>query len=168
MNRRGFLSLVGTGAAALAIEKALPAPFRVPVARVGGQLVPVAEEAPMLTRFVLPFAPELDGFQEIVEPGGIVRLVARAQLVFRPDRLIFAAGTDLSKFELLQVDAQGENQLAGSIPAEFFAPTHYAAQAGAAMFDVTRPGEEIILALRNVTNVEAEFRNAAMVGLALR
>jgi hypothetical protein len=33
MNRRGFLSLVGTGAAALAIEKALPPIFKPAVAR---------------------------------------------------------------------------------------------------------------------------------------
>jgi hypothetical protein len=163
--RRGFLSLVGTGAAALAIEKALPQPFRMPLAKVSGRLVPAAEEAPILMHYCLPFAPELDGFQEIVEPGGIVRLVARTQLLFRPARLIFAGGFDLSQWSLLQVDAQGENQLAGEIPADIFTPDKFGTRVE---MDVTRPGEEIILALRNHSNVEAEFTNAAMVGLAVR
>lgn len=155
MNRRGFLSLLVATPAALAVERVLASPAVAP-------LVESAEPA-QLRMFVMPFAPEL-GFQEIVEPGGIVRLVARPQLLFQPRRLMFAPGTDLAKFSLLQVNARGENELAGAIPAEVFEPRGYMAPLE---FSRAMPGEEIILALRNDSNVEAEFKAAAMVGLAV-
>jgi hypothetical protein len=165
MNRRGFLSLVGTGAAALAIEKALPPMFRPPAIAGVRQLA----DAPQVERYMMSFAPEL-GFQEIVEPGAITRLVCYSQVLFRPDRLMFGPGTDLGKFSLCQLalgDSPEADQVVGEVPAEFFAPTAYG---GGSMqvWDVVRPGEQIVLALRNVSNVEAEFRAAAMVGLRAR
>jgi hypothetical protein len=165
MNRRGFLSLIGTGAAALAIEKALPAVFKSPAVPGLRQLA----DGPQLERYALSFAPEL-GFQEIVEPGGIARLVCMSQVLFRPDRLMFAAGTDLGKFSLLQLalgDTPESDQVIGEVPAEFFSQRAYG-QSLAGVWDIVRPGEQIVLALRNVSNVEAEFRAAALLGLRAR
>jgi hypothetical protein len=165
MKRRGFLSLVATGAAALAVEKSLPAMFRQPVSVQGSRLRQLAD-APALERYMMSFSPEL-GFQEIVEPGGITRLVCRSQILFRPDRLMFAPGTDLHKFSLCQLvmgDTPEADQVVGEVPAEFFAPHHYGAGVRG-VWDVVRPGEEVVLALRNVSNADAEFRAAAMVGL---
>jgi hypothetical protein len=166
VTRRGFLSLVGTGAAALAIEKALPAVFR-PAAVVPGVRVRQLADVPQVERYVMSFTPEL-GFQEIVEPGGITRLLCYPQVLFRPDRLMFDAGTDLGKFSLCQLvmgDSPEADQVVGEVPAEIFSPLNYGVRH---VWDVVRPGEQVVLALRNVSNVEAEFRAAAMVGLRAR
>ena len=158
--RRGFLGLAaGAVAEAVAarIIPARPVPTPAPALR-------VSEGAPHLQRFVMPFSPEL-GFIEILEPGAVVSFVTRSQMVFRPDRLIFAA-CDLESFELLPfLGADGEPDMAGPVPLSMFDPRNYGQRLE---LGVVRPGDEIVLTMRNTSKGEREVRGAAMVGLVAR
>lgn len=162
ITRRGFLSLVSTGAAAAVVERTLPAAFRVRS---------LADPEQRIERFVMSFSPEL-GFQEIVGPGGSVRLVALAQLAFRPDRLILPSDAAGFNIAALQGDPLDDglalampNQFLGEVPAEFFGPSAFGMRMAWA---AVSPGEEIILDLVNRSGEEREIRGAALVGLAVR
>jgi hypothetical protein len=159
--RRGFLSLVSAGVGELVaarVMQALPAPAW---GRVGDVFAP--QQSQLVQRFVMPFSPEL-GFQEIVPPGGVTRMMVRSQTVFRPDRLIFASGVDLSKFAFLKLecgDSPEADQIVGEVAAELFAPNGYGTRLG---LSTMAPGDEIVLAVRNTSKVEAEFGHAAIIG----
>ncbi len=168
MNRRGFLSLVGFGTAALVVERALPEVFRP-----RGQfrrMIAAGGEPPPLQRFVMSFVPELGGAQEIVPPGGVTSLVARSQILFRPDRLFFPGGVELDDFDLLPLPSTGapysdesDSLLVAPVPLNFFGPT----TAGVPMqWGAVHPGDEIVLTLRNITKRDAlSPAAAAMAGL---
>ena len=161
MNRRGFLGLVGASLASVGLAKVLPV--------VAPEVLPAALQArlvdgPGVMRMMLSFVPEL-GFTEIVEPGGLVSMVACSQLVFRPDRLLFAA-CNLDHFELMPFrGADGEFDLLHPVPANIFDPRAFGQRMN---FGIVRPGDEVVLTLRNVSGVDSEVRAAAMQGSALR
>lgn len=163
-NRRGFLSLVATSFAAAYAAEVLPAPpAPLPSARLARMIKAGAEPAQVQIQ-VLSFAPELEGFQEICEPGGIVTYVARVQRVFQPQRLLFAA-CDLNHFEVMPfVGSDGLPDLLHPVPASAFGPLSYAPNM---IWAPAQVGEEIVLSLRNVTNMESEVRGVAMVGRTL-
>jgi hypothetical protein len=167
VNRRGFLSLVATGVTALAAQPVLERlPLGVPdLPRV--DLLAGDAEPPPVMRYVMAFAPEL-GFQEIAEPGGVIRLATLSQLVFRPERLIFDA-CDFSQWELMQMlyphDDEPERFEPSGVPLALFQPLGYGQRL---ICGTVAPGDQIVLALRNVSNVEAEIRNAAMIGSGIR
>lgn len=170
MNRRGFLSLVGFGAAAVAIEASIPAPFRRALAPAVRERI-TETEMPMVMRYVMAFAGELAGLQEVVAPGGLTRLVCQPQLVFRPDRLIFAPSFELADFDVMPWTDPERPELGSAliqpVPAEAFKPTSWGMQQVA--YGVVRPGEQIVLELQNRSNHEALApASAHMVGTAIR
>ena len=158
--RRGFLGLAAGAVAEAVAARVIPArpvPAPAPALR-------VSEGPPQLQRMVLNFAPEL-GFVEILEPGAVASFVCRSQLLFRPDRLIFSA-CDLESFELMPfVGADGEPDMLGPVPLSMFDPRNYGQRLE---LGVVRPGDEIVLTMRNTSKGEREVRGAAMIGLVAR
>jgi hypothetical protein len=157
--RRGFLGLAAGAVAEAVAQRIIPA-----------RPVPIVAPAPALrvrpdqieiARFVMPFAPEI-GFVEIVEPGAVVSFVARSQILFRPDRLIFSA-CDPRSFELLPfVGSDGEPDMLEPVPLEAFDSRNFGQRLE---LGAVRPGDEIVLTMRNISKGEREVRGAAMIGL---
>lgn len=151
MDRRGFLSLL------------LAAPLLPSAVRVHAVLTKPSRVLPAvrsLARFAMPFTPA-PGFDRIVAAGSIGKFCARPQRPFRPDRLVMNAAD--RSFTLLGVAESGEPQLLDEVPAEIFAPEAYGPSLA---FDMVPPGQEIILAVHNVSNQAQPF-DAMMLGLAV-
>jgi hypothetical protein len=113
-----------------------------------------------LARYILPFAP-LSGASSEVEAGRVATFVARSQLLFRADRLMISG--EPFGFELLGVAANGEPQTEETVPAWIFAQASLGSRVA---FDPTGPGQEIVLAVRNITTRALHFR-ASMIGRAV-
>lgn len=151
MNRRSFLGLLA-GTAALpvfakiaALEPALPpAPAFPTIVR---PRLPVR-----IVRYVVPLQSHGG-----VRPGGIDRIAALMQRAFRPDRLIISAG---EAFNILHVAASGEPVVEDAVPGQFFSPLMWGTRLD---FATVGAGEELVLAVHNVTNEWAPF-NAALIG----
>lgn len=168
MNRRGFLSLLVASAAVPAFAKLpglLPEPGRAlelagaPLDRdelaelVGAPLErprprftreslrAAALDGPRVTRAVLPFGPD-EGFDAQIGPGRIGRLIAMPQRPFRADRLLALEG-----FDLLGLSVHGEPLLEESVPSDLFLPG--SPYCGAIGFHMTRPGDVIVMVVRN-------------------
>src|SRR5882724_5213791 len=142
MNRRGFLGLLIAAPVAAAAAKL--APLLEPA------LSPALEEVALsrVQRYWLPFmADRLGNVKTIVQPGRIVQLVSRVQRPFRPTRLVLPVSA--AGFELFDITAGGEVMLASAVPAAFFD-----SRLGTSLrFGVAAPGDEIVIAARNMSRV---------------
>lgn len=110
--------------------------------------------------YSIPFEPEL-GFQEICAPGQTVSMVARTSRIIWPRRLLFLG--NLNAFELLPfVNEAGESDLVAPVPLNFFAPEAYGMNL---YFSPVEPNQDIVLTMRNVSNSDAEVKQAALMGI---
>ena len=153
VNRRGFLSLLLAAPVAVGFIKQTPVSSEV----LRALHAPFAQRE--LVRWHMGFSPDA-GFDRIVQPGCVTRVIAHSQNVFRPERLAIA-GNVASSFDLLNLSAAGEPQLEESLPAELF--TAVAIDIRMA-FDIVTPGERIVIAAYNHSKEPQPFL-AAMIGV---
>jgi len=156
MNRRSFLGLLA-GTAALPVLAKIAA------------LEPLPPPAPALSSLVLPGSPfRIERYvtplmsHGAVRPGGIDRIAVLMQRPFRPDRLIISAG---EAFDILHVGASGEPVVEDSLPGSFFSPLSWGG--GRLEFATVGAGDEIVLAVHNVTDQWAPF-HGALIGSCVR